>query len=124
MTEEILLILCGALAGFVNGFLGSGGGIIIIVSLILMRKYKKTKESDAKSDFPSAICAILPMSLISLSRYSEGGNVDYSLVWKLAFPSAIGGIIGAFLLWKLNLKTVRKIFAVLIGISGVIMILK
>ena len=124
MTDEVWLILCGLTAGVVNGFLGSGGGIIIILSLVLLRKYKKTPQGEPSNDFPTAIAAILPMSLVSLARYADGGHVDLRFAVILALPAALGGLCGALLLGKLKLDLVRKIFAALIVISGVIMIVK
>ena len=124
MTGEAWIILCGLAAGVVNGFLGSGGGIIIILSLVLLRKYKKIPPGEASNDFPTAIAAILPMSLVSLARYAEGGHVGVRFALILALPAALGGLIGALLLDKIKLDLVRKIFAALIVISGVIMIVK
>ena len=124
MTDEVWLILCGFAAGMVNGFLGSGGGIIIILSLILLRKHKKIPQGEASNDFPTAIAAILPMSLVSLARYADSGHVDWRFALILSLPAALGGLIGALLLDKIKLDLVRKIFAALIVISGVIMIVK
>ena len=124
MTGETWIIICGLAAGVVNGFLGSGGGIIIILSLVLLRRYKKIPRGEASNDFPTAIAAILPMSLVSLARYAEGGHADGRFALILALPAALGGLIGALLLDKIKLDLVRKIFAALIVVSGIIMIIK
>ncbi len=112
----------GALAGGVNGLLGAGGGIIATYYL------SHTLNENQKSQngvFANAVATMLPISIISIFLYIAKGYliIDNGLLSLL--PSAIiGGILGAFLLTKLKLKVVKIIFAILVTISGFMMILK
>lgn len=112
----------GALAGAVNGLLGAGGGIIITYYLAHELNDEQKSENGV---FANAVATMLPISVVSLVLYLLRGyiRVDDGLLSLL--PSAIiGGIIGAFLLTKLKLKTVKLIFAFLVTLSGFFMIFK
>ena len=69
-------LLTGGLAGFVNGFFGAGGGMIVVPLLILL-----VKLAD-KNAFSSAISIILPLTIVSLVIYAKNGALDL----KAALP--------------------------------------
>lgn len=114
-----LLIVCGLAAGFVNGFLGSGGGIILIFAFALMYP-----AEDVKDCFVSSVMSILPMSAVSLYFYIKNGKVDFGGNSPLIFilPAVAGGISGAFLMRRISPKTLKIVFAVLMLWAGIRMI--
>lgn len=132
MKKTGWLVLTGIAAGLLNGFLGSGGGIVIILALGYMRKkgilniesYEKKNPGggSSKDDFAMAIASILPMSALSLVSYWLGNSLDIKRALLFVLPSAVGGFLGAFLLDRINPKLLKNIFAGLMIISGVIMI--
>lgn len=115
-------LLIGALSGTINGLLGAGGGIIITYYL------SKNLSDEQKSEngvFANAVATMLPVSAISLAFYLLKGYIKLDEKLISLLPAAIvGGIAGAFLLTKLKLKTVKIIFAILVTISGFMMIIK
>ena len=112
----------GALAGLTNGLLGAGGGIIITCYL---SRILSDKEKSENGVFANAVATMLPISTVSLLLYFWKGYISYSNSLLSLLPSAlIGGIIGAFLLTKLKLKTVKTIFSILVAASGIMMIFK
>ena len=63
---EITLAVCGILAlfaGMLNGFIGTGGGVIML--LILRHLYK----NDEKQAYASVAAVVLPMAVISAAIY-------------------------------------------------------
>ena len=84
-------LLTGGLAGFVNGFFGAGGGMIVVPLLVLL-----VGLADKKA-FASAISIILPLSVVSLVIYAKDGALDV----KTALPYLLGGAGGGVLagLW-------------------------
>ena len=112
------LALFSFLAGCVNGFLGTGGGIILIYMLSFFTKNNK------KDNFAAALCVTVPMSLVALYSYARGGAVDFALGGILWLPCALGGLLGAFLVDKLRLPWLNAIFAVLVIYSGTCMIFR
>lgn len=115
-------IIIGALAGFINGLLGAGGGIIITYYLAHILDNKQKRENGV---FANAVATMLPISAVSLLMYFLKGYVTFNKeLLMILFPAIIGGILGAILLGKLKLKIVKLIFAALVTISGCMMVFK
>ncbi len=113
-----LLAVLAFLAGGVNGFLGTGGGIILVYALGALT------DNDKKDNFATTLCAIIPMSLVSTFSYANGGNIDTALLKMLVFPAVIGGALGAFLTDKLKTKYLTIFFSLLVIYSGICMVVK
>ena len=63
-------ILIGALAGFANGLLGAGGGIIVTYYLSHALSDEQKKENGV---FANAVATMLPVSVFSFSLYCFKG---------------------------------------------------
>ena len=114
--------LIGALAGGINGLLGAGGGIPVTYFLSAKLSSEEKKENGV---FANAVATMLPLSVISLAIYLIKGSFKLDASLLSIIPSAIiGGCLGAFLLTRLHLKTVKIIFSLLVTLSGIMMILK
>lgn len=117
----------GLVSGMVNGFLGTGGGIIIILTLGFMRRSAEKKKKSpftgsSKDDCFIALASVLPMSAVSLFSYQKNGSLDLSKALWFVVPAAAGGALGAYLLKRISPLWLKRIFAVLMAVSGVIMI--
>lgn len=102
-------------AGIINGLLGTGGGIPL---LFLLRR-----SCDAQDAFASALCCILPLSVLSAALYFQTGSIEVSdLLTSDILPYLLGaipgGILGAVLLDRLKLSLIQYLFAVLLLFSG------
>ncbi|MBE6574054.1 MAG: sulfite exporter TauE/SafE family protein [Ruminococcaceae bacterium] len=117
MVNKVFLFLTGACAGFLNGLLGTGGGIIIIFALSRINK-----NNDPKDNFATAIAAILPMSVVSAGFYLTRNSFDLKAVYPYILPAVVGGTLGAFLLCRIRADRLKRLFAVLLIIAGVNMI--
>ena len=106
------------LAGAINGFLGTGGGIILIYMLGALT------ENDKKDSFATTLCATIPMSLVSIMEYARAQAIDVSFVRTLAVPGILGGVLGAFLTDKIKTKYLTLCFSALVIYSGVCMVTK
>ena len=87
-------IIIGIVAGLINGFFASGGGMILVPAF-----YYILKLNEVESRATSVLC-ILPMVIVSSFFYYKGNFMD----WKLGIMCAIGGIIGSKLLKKIDEK--------------------
>ena len=119
-SPALPLALGGIFAGFVNGLLGAGGGIIIIFILSKLLK----EEHDHRDIFANALCIMLPISILSCIIYAANGNTNFDGFLPFVFPAIIGGIIGGILLCKINTALLKKLFAVLVAISGILLIVR
>ena len=124
MKLFFLLILpiftIGLCAGFLNGLLGAGGGIVIVFGL---RKLLKGRLKDPRAIFPTAIAVMLPLSLLSAWQYARAGSLQLSYFGWLILPAIAGGVIGALLLRRLSVKALSRLFAAVVLISGLVLVL-
>lgn len=112
------LIIIGAIAGFVNGLFGSGGGTIIVPALIFLMDLEDHKAH------ATAISIILPLSIISTIVYFLNNKVSLKLSSTVMIGGVVGSYIGAKLLNKIPTQVLRKIFGSVIIYTAIRMILK
>jgi uncharacterized membrane protein YfcA len=110
--------IIGAVAGLCNGLFGSGGGIIVVPSMIYLLK---VEEHDAHA---TAIAVILPLSLASILIYFSNNYFDWNIVWKVCAGSVLGAGLGARLLPKIPVGILSRIFAVFMIMAGLRMLFR
>ncbi len=122
IPSALTLAAGGALAGFCNGLLGAGGGIILV--LFLSQVIGKDEEG-RRSVYANALCVMLPLSILTLSRYGGPVSVtELSLSPAFVLGAAMGGILGGVLLGKSRRGFADKLFALLTLISGILMMMR
>lgn len=117
----VYLAAAGVLAGFVNGFLGAGGGII--TALAITRLLPDVAE-DKNGAFATALCVMLPVSVLSAVIYVSRGNMELEGFGVFIIPAVVGGAVGGLMLGKLKSSVVKRMFASLVAVSGIILILR
>ena len=113
---EFMLAVCGALsfaAGILNGFIGTGGGVIML--LILKRLYK----NESKTAYASVVLTVLPMTVISAAVYCFLNPSLLSFALPFVPFALAGGALGAYLLGKVNTRAVSYVFSALAVFAGV-----
>lgn len=108
----------GSIIGFINGFLGGGGGMVAVPIL------EKIKKLDNKKAHATAIAVIFPLTVVSSFVYTLTIKLNWVTLAILAVSATVGGIIGSLLLKKLSGKAIRIIFALLMLGAGVYMLIK
>ena len=114
------IVFGGLIAGFINGLLGSGGGIIIVFLFSLAIKEK----SDVRDIFANTLCVTLPISIVSCIVYLLNKSFDFKGFIPFIVPAVAGGLVGGFLLDRISTSLLKKIFALLITISGILLVVK
>ena len=116
--EILVLISIGLAIGFINGFLGAGGGILLVPVLTAVIK-EPTKVAHA-----TAVVIILPLCVASGIVYILKGFYDFGIGWKILIGTLAGGVLGTFLLKKLANNWISLIFAVVMIGAGIYMCLR
>ena len=127
VRDALMLVGLGAAAGFINGLLGTGGGILLVLAFghAAKRGGRAISLPMTKRDaYANALCVMLPISLFSALRYIAKGAVDPVAFSPLIPPSILGGILGGILLDRLKVSFLRMLFCLLIVISGIFMIVR
>lgn len=107
-----VLFLFGLFIGFVNGFFGGGGGMIcvpILSSLICL---------PSKVSHATAILVMLPLSISSFIVYAFKNTIDINNFIVIGIAFSVGGLLGAFLLKKINNVLLGLIFSLIIIVAG------
>ncbi len=111
--KKLILAICGAVIGFLNGFFGGGGGMICVPLL------EKVLHLPNKYSHATAIAVILPISFVSAVIYCLNGNIESVPLFTVGAGVLVGGIVGSFALKFLPSKAVRVIFALVMLAGGI-----
>lgn len=106
-------MLCGCVAGIVNGLLGAGGGMILVPMLSASHALQEQEI------FPSSVSIILPLCVVSLAVT----GFQSQLPWREALPYLLGSIPGGIMagLWgrKIKISWLHRALGILILWGGI-----
>jgi len=117
-SKLIWYIATGAIAGLLAGFLGIGGGILLVpimVGLLGLTQHKAHGTS---------LAIIIPISIMSAIVYALRGHIDWTLVATIGSGSVVGAIIGAKLMMKVPAHRLRQLFGVYTIAIATLMLLR
>lgn len=106
-------LLAGLAAGFVNGFFGAGGGMVLVPLLIWLVGLPD------KLAFSSAISIILPLCIVSLVIYGQHDMLPLSDALPYLLGGAGGGVLAGLWFQKVPAKWLHLALGVLILLGGV-----
>lgn len=115
--KVISSVLIGAVAGFSSGFLGIGGGVILVPLLVLIRKMP------IKQAIPTSLATIAIYAVPGSIAHYMLGNVHIDLLVVLLSGSVIGAYLSAKETIKIEEKDLKKSFAALLLFLGILLLL-
>ena len=108
-----LYVILGLIAGVSSGFLGIGGGAILIPALVYM--FGLTQH---QAQGTTLALMVPPIGLLAAWKYYSQGNVKLNIAVYICLGFFIGGFLGAILVQKVPEVTLRRIFGLfLLAIS-------
>lgn len=108
MLDQLLYILCGLCAGLLGGYLGLGGGIVMVPFLTIVAGV------DIKTAVPVSVTAMVVNSFSASNEYLKKGMVDLELVIILSVFMVLGNISGSLLSAYIPGEYIRLILTVLL----------
>ena len=113
LQTVIILLTIGIFAGLLSGFVGVGGGVVIVPALVFLLSL-----SQHEAQGTSLFILLLPTGLLAVHNYSKTGNIywTYGLIVALAF--LIGGYFGSKISLKLSPGKVKFVFGLLMARSN------
>ena len=120
MTVQTILMLSsiGIFAGILSGFVGVGGGIIIVPGLVFLLGLTQ-HEAQGTSLFVLA----MPVVWLGLMNYWKDGNVLWKFGLIVALTFFVGAYFGSKLSLKLNPNLVKHLFGILMALVSIKLIL-
>jgi uncharacterized membrane protein YfcA len=112
MTTQTILILVviGLLAGILSGFVGVGGGIIIVPALVFMLGLTQHQAQGT-----SLFVLSIPVVILATMNYWKTGNVNWKYGLIIALTFVVGGYIGSKLSLKMSPGLVKFLFGILMA---------
>lgn len=107
--------LMGALCGFLNGFFGSGGGVVAVP--ILEKEGCSPNEAHATS-----VAVIFLLSLLTAAFYGFSGGLDLAGAWKYVPWGVIGAVTGSIFLKKIKARWLKRLFGGVVTVAAVRML--
>ena len=111
-------LLAGALAGFINGFFGAGGGMVLVPLLIWLCRLED------KAAFSSAIAVILPLCVVSIAVYALHDSLPLTDALPYLIGGAAGGVIAGLLLKRLSAVWLHRALGAVILWGGLRLLLR
>lgn len=114
LMQSAGLLFLGVMAGILSGMFGVGGGIIIVPALVLL--FGMTQQSAVAT---SLVALLLPVGLLGVVAYYHSGKISTEnilIALLIAAGLFAGAFFGAKIAIHLSSDTLRKAFAVFMGI--------
>lgn len=113
--EKTGYFLKGSLIGLLNGFFGSGGGVIAVPIL--------EKDCEANEAHATSIALIFVISLVTVISYGISGTLDLANAFEYIPWGILGAITGAFFLKNIKAQWLKRIFGCVITVAAVRMLI-
>ena len=116
--HNLFIISAGILVGAIAGFVGVGGGFLIVPALFLLGKL------DFKQAIGSSLIIIAMQSLIGYLKYQHVlEQYALSMNWKnvsvMVFMGILGSMLGVRLADKIPQQQIRKLFGIVLVVLGI-----
>lgn len=106
--QTIVLLVCiGIFAGALSGFVGIGGGVVIVPALIFLLGITQHEAQGT-----SLALLMTPVGILAVMNYYKSGNINFTYAALVAVGFVAGAYFGSKLSLKLSGDMVKKIFGV------------
>ncbi|MBK9191716.1 MAG: sulfite exporter TauE/SafE family protein [Crocinitomicaceae bacterium] len=103
----LILVLIGVFAGAISGFIGVGGGVIIVPALVYF-----LGVSQHTAQGTSLLLMLPPIGILAVMNYYKAGQINWTHGIVIASTFIIGAYFGSKLSLKLNANVVKLVFGV------------
>jgi len=101
----VLLALVGLVAGLMSGFVGIGGGVVIVPGLVYILGF-----SQMQAQGTSLGVLLLPVGILAVWNYHKADNIHISAALIIAVAFVVGGYFGSKYALRLPEHKVKFIF--------------
>lgn len=113
-TTIIILVLIGLFAGMLSGFVGIGGGVVIVPALVFFLGI-----SQHQAQGTSLFVLAMPVVILALMNYAKSNNVNWTYGAVIAATFVVGGYFGSKLSLKLSPGLVKFVFGLIMAYVSV-----
>jgi uncharacterized protein len=107
-TTILILVLIGLFAGMLSGFVGIGGGVVIVPALVFFLGITQHQAQGT-----SLFVLAMPVVILALMNYAKSNNVNWTYGAVIAATFVIGGYFGSKLSLKISPGIVKFVFGLI-----------
>ncbi len=109
MVTYIIAIAIGVLAGVASGFMGIGGGVVIIPALAFILGFDQHLAQGT-----SLAAMVPPIGILAAYVYYKSGHVNIPVAALIAAGFIVGGMVGAKVVVNVDPGVLRRVFGVVL----------
>ncbi|MCE1189766.1 MAG: sulfite exporter TauE/SafE family protein [Ignavibacteria bacterium] len=106
MQQITILLIIGLAAGIISGFLGIGGGIIIIPALVGLLGFTQQTAQGT-----SLALLLPPIGILAVMNYYNKGYVDLKAAGIMCITFVVGSYISSKLAVVISQEVLKKAFS-------------
>jgi uncharacterized membrane protein YfcA len=118
-SQLLILVLVGLLAGALSGFVGVGGGIIIVPAMIYFMNMNQMQAQGV-----SLALLMLPVGILGVMNYYKAGHIQFNYVLIIAVGFVLGNYFGSKYAMRVPEHKIKFLFALLMLFVAVQMLWK
>jgi uncharacterized membrane protein YfcA len=118
LNTIVILVLIGIAAGMLSGFIGVGGGIIIVPALVY---FLGLTQHSAQGT--SLALMLLPIGILAAMNYYKADHINIPYAAIIATTFVVGAYFGSKLSLKLSPEIVKLVFGVIMLYAAIRMII-
>ena len=118
-TQIVILLMVGLMAGALSGFVGVGGGIIIVPAMIYFMNMNQMQAQGI-----SLALLMLPVGVLGVVNYYKAGHIQFSYVLLMAVGFIVGNYFGSKYAMRVPEHKIKFFFSVLMLYVAVQMLWK
>lgn len=103
----LLLIAIGIAAGMLSGFVGVGGGILVVPALVFLMGMAQHEAQGT-----SLLLLMIPVGIFAVYNYYRSGNINIQYSLTIAVGFVAGAYLGSRLALKMSPELVKRVFGV------------
>ncbi len=113
ISTALLLLAIGLIAGIAAGFVGIGGGMIIVPALVMGLGLTQHMAQGT-----SLAMMLPPIGILGVMNYAKAGEINLNYALLLAVTFILGAWLGSRWSLKINASIVRLIFSVFMVVAA------
>jgi uncharacterized membrane protein YfcA len=118
----IILIAIGLAAGILSGFVGVGGGIIIVPALVYFLHYNQHQAQGTSLGVLTFPVVILAFMTYYRDCRESGSPIEFKVIGIIAAGFLIGSYFGSRIAVKIDQAILKKLFAIILFYTGIKML--
>src|SRR5258708_2820629 len=117
MEIIIIILIIGIFAGVFSGFIGIGGGLIVVPCLVY---FLGMNQHSAQGT--SLAMMLPPIGVMAVYNYYKAGEVDFKVAAILCISFVAGSFFGSKIAISLSADQLKKAFGIIIILLGIKMV--